>query len=210
MFKGVVSPEEFARTKPGESAPETAIRDYGIGLTALWKGDRVRARTLFERQVRKGPWPSFATIAAEIELADLLRAEPDLHSPAATLDAWVLAWNTYDSALAARLFSAQPVPTYFSSEKAGRVEGAAALAAHHKGFGFVPGGKTSDARLWLEGTGVEERGDTAFATATWFFDRDVAARAEPQHGPVTFVLVKTADGWQISHAHFANDPPARR
>jgi ketosteroid isomerase-like protein len=72
----------------------------------------------------------------------------------------------------------------------------------------VPRGKTSDARLWLEGLDIREEGSVAFATATWCFDRDVASDASAQRGPVTFVLQRAADGWRIVHAHFANDPPA--
>jgi ketosteroid isomerase-like protein len=80
--------------------------------------------------------------------------------------------------------------------------------AHHRGFGFVPRGRTSDARLWLGDLEIREEGPVAYAVATWFFDRDIASAAAPQRGPVTFVLQRTADGWRIAHAHFANDPPA--
>ncbi len=205
MFKGTIAQEDFARSRDGESVSETAIRDYGMGLVALWRGDDTRARTLFERQATGGSWASFATIAAEVELADLVRANPDRKSVASTLNAWVLAWNTYDLDLAGGLFTTQPAPSYYSSEKPGRIAGREALLSHHKGFGFVPGGKASDSRLWLEDLAVEERGDTAFATATWLFDRDVAGTAAPQRGPVTFVLFKDSDGWRIAHAHFANE-----
>jgi tetratricopeptide (TPR) repeat protein len=205
MFKGTIAQEDFARARDGESVSETAIRDYGMGLVALWGGDAARARALFERQATGGSWASFATIAAEVELADIVRTHPDRRSVASTLNAWTLSWNTYDLDLAARLFTTEPAPSYYSSEKPGRIAGRDALTAHHKGFGFVPGGKASDSRLWLEGLAVEERGDTAFATATWLFDRDVASAASPQRGPVTFVLFKAADGWRIAHAHFANE-----
>ena len=67
-----------------------------------------------------------------------------------------------------------------------------------------------DARLWLENLEVRETGDVAVATADWLFDRDVAGAGPAQRGPVTFVLVRQADGWLIIHAHFANDPPPRR
>lgn len=205
MFKGTITQEDFARPRDGESVSETAIRDYGLGLVALWGGDAARARARFERQAMGGSWASFATIAAEVELADLVRANPDRRSVNATLNAWALAWNTYDLDLAGRLFTTQPAPSYYSSEKPGRITGREALLSHHQGFGFVPGGKPSDSRLWLEDVAVDERGDTAFATATWLFDRDVAGMAGPQRGPVTFVLVADGDGWRIVHAHFAND-----
>ena len=208
MFKGVIPEAEFARAAPGETAPERAIRDYGLAMAALWRGDAARAREGFERQARSDAWASFATIAAEAELADMVRARPDRGTVRSALTAWMLSWNTCDLDLAAALFAQGPATTYYSSEKPGRIEGFDAVMAHHGGFGFVPRGKTSDARLWLEGLDIREEGSVAFATATWCFDRDVASDASAQRGPVTFVLQRAADGWRIVHAHFANDPPA--
>lgn len=210
MFKGTIPAADFARPKPGETPPEAAIRDYGLGMAALWRGDRARARELFGRQAANPAWSSFATIAAEVELAGLLRDEPDRSSARAALEAWVLAWNLYDLDLAMSLFTRDPAPTYFSSERPGRIDGTDALAAHHRGFGFVPGGKPADVRLWLGDLDVREEGPVAYGTAAWFFDRDVAVGAAPQQGPVTFVLHRADDGWRIAHAHFANDPPAAR
>jgi ketosteroid isomerase-like protein len=206
VFKGSLPVEEFARPKPAESGPERAIRAYGMGLLRLWEGDRAGARGWFEQLTGSGAWASFAAIAAEVELADLVKSAPDRTSPNSTLTAWILAWNLYDLDLASGLFSADPPPTYFSSEKAGRISGRDALQAHHQGFGFVPGGKAADSRLWLEDLEVRSSGAFATATATWLFDRDTGAMTPPQRGPVTFVLVGRPDGWLIVHAHFANDP----
>jgi tetratricopeptide (TPR) repeat protein len=208
LFKGEIAAETFAKSKAGESASEQAIRAYGMGLVRLWAGDPAGARDWFTQLLRAGSWASFATIAAERELADLDSAAPDRRTVASVLAAWTTAWNLYDLDAAMGLFASQPAPTYFSSEKPGRIEGRDALAAHHRGFGFVPGGKPSDSRLWIEAITVEARGDTAWATATWYFDRDVAGPVAPQRGPVTFVLVRGGDGWRVVHAHFANDPPA--
>jgi tetratricopeptide (TPR) repeat protein len=217
MFKGEIPEEEFARERPDETAPEKAIRAYGLGLAALWRGETERARTLFTHLVRTTSWASFATIAAEVELADLTRRAPECASAGSALSAWSLAWNTYDLDLVQTLFASglppayELAPTYFSSEKPGRIEGFEAVIAHHRSVGFVPGGKTSDARLWLEGLVIKNHQDAiALATGIWGFDRDVAASAPVQRGPVSFVLQNTADGWRIIHAHFANDPPARR
>jgi ketosteroid isomerase-like protein len=211
MFKGAIPEADFARSKAGETPPETAIRDYGLGMAALWRGDRARARELFGRQAGTPAWSSFATIAAEVELAGLLRDAPDRASPRAVLETWVLAWNLYDLDLVMSLFTRNPAPTYFSSERPGRIDGADALAAHHRVFGFVTGGKPADARLWLGDLEVREQGAVAYATAAWYFDRDVAAGAAPQRGPLTFVFRRGDDGWRIAHAHFANDPaPAGR
>jgi hypothetical protein len=104
--------------------------------------------------------------------------------------------------------AAGPRTTYFSSEKPGRIQGFEALMEHHRGFGFVPGGKTADNRLWLEDDAVWEDQGMAFVTARWLFDRDVAAQVPVQKGPVTFVLIRGDDGFRIVHAHFANDPAA--
>jgi ketosteroid isomerase-like protein len=177
-----------------------------MGLVALWRGDAARARSLFERQATDGSWASFATIAAEVELADLVRATPDRGSVSSTLAAWTLSWNTYDLDLAARLFVPGPASTYFSSETPGRIQGVDALLAHHRGFGFVPGGKAADNRLWLDECQSREDGNVAYVTGFWYFDRDVAADGPVQRGPVTFVLLRGDDGWRIAHAHFANDP----
>lgn len=209
MFKGAIAEAEFARPREGESVSETAIRDFGIGLASLWRGDTARARDLFGRLALKGSWPSFATIAAEVELAYLARRDPDRATPASVLDAWALAWNTYDLDLASALFDVESGTTYFSSEKPGRVEGAAALRAHHESFGFVPGGKAADNRLWLANLAIREAGSVAWATATWQFDRDIGGAGPVQRGPVTFVLTHGPAGWRLVHAHFANDPAAR-
>ena len=208
MFKGVIAEAEFARSKPGETPPERAIREYGLGMAALWRGDRATARGLFDRQARSAAWSSFATISAEVELADLVRVQPDRTTVQSALSAWMLSWNTYDLDLAAALFVQGPATTYYSSEQPGRLEGFDAVMAHHRAFGFVAGGKAADTRLWLGDLDVREDGPVALATATWSFDRDVASATPAQRGPVTFVLRRTADGWRIIHAHVANDAPA--
>lgn len=209
MFKGAISEDDFAKPRPGESASEKAIRDYGLGLANLWRGDVARAQASFERVAFKGSWPSFATIAAEVELADLVRRQPDRGTPAAALAAWTLSWNTYDLDLAAALFGTGAGVTYFSSERPGRIEGSDALLEHHRGFGFAPGGKAPDSRLWLDAVLVREEGPAAWITAAWHFDRDVGGSGLVQAGPVTFILVRAPDGWRFVHAHFANDPPSR-
>jgi len=216
MFKGEIPEAEFGRERPGEPAPEAAIRAYGLGLAALWRGETERARLLLTQLVRTTSWASFATIAAEVELADLTRLAPECATVGSTLTAWSLAWNLYDLDLVKALFASglpptvTTAPTYFSSEVPGRIEGFEAVMAHHRGFGFVPGGKASDARLWLEGLAIRNHEDAiALVTGTWGVDGDVAGSAPAQRGPVSFILQRTADGWRFIHAHFANDPPAR-
>jgi len=207
MFKGEISEEDFGRDRPDESAPEKAIRAYGLGMARLWRGDKTGAREIFEGLLLGGSWASFATIAAEVELADLVRAEPDLGAAGSTLTAWTLSWNLYDLDLVRKLFAPVRQTSYFSSEKPGRIQGFEALMAHHRDFGFVPGGKISDNRLWLDGFNVWGEDRMALVTAFWYFDRDVAGPGPVQKGPVTFVFVQDGDAWRIIHAHFADDPP---
>jgi hypothetical protein len=48
----------------------------------------------------------------------------------------------------------------------------------------------------------------AVVLATWLFERPGAEA--PQRGPVTFVVVRTDDGYRIAHGHFANAPASTR
>jgi hypothetical protein len=123
-------------------------------------------------------------------------------SPEALLAAWEKSWNTYDLTEVSRLFVTDNTVTYFSSERAGLIQGIDSLIRHHKGFGFVEGGKASANRLWL--TDVRHR--PLSATATWHFQRPGSAE---QRGPVTFILQQGGNGYRIAHAHFSNDPKGR-
>jgi hypothetical protein len=120
------------------------------------------------------------------------------------VDDWVAFWNNYDLSQMDRLFLSDEHVTYFSSEKQGIVRGHDALQQHHAGFGFVPGGKASGNRLWLEDVQSDAFADSAIVTAIWCFQRAGAARI--QRGPVTLVYVATPDGWRIAHANFGNYP----
>jgi tetratricopeptide (TPR) repeat protein len=215
MYKGELSPEGLLSPKPGESEAERkasfAIYAYGLAQRALWEGDKATAWARLEAIVRTTAWAAFAHIAAEADLARLELETPDLSSPESTLRTWTVFWNLYDLDAADCLFAAGEGTSYYSSEKAGLIAGREALAAHHRGFGFVPGGAAKDSRLWLENVRVRLFGPSAWATADWLFDRDAASDVPPQRGPVTFVLVRDgeADAWRIAHAHFANDPGAK-
>jgi hypothetical protein len=120
---------------------------------------------------------------------------------ARTLADWVAMWNSYDLDQVARLFVADNTVTYFSSETPGTIQGYDRLVAHHRVFGFVPGGKISPNRLWLDEQIIRWRSDVATVFAIWYFRRGDAEQA--QRGPVTFILVP-ADGYRIAHAHFSN------
>lgn len=120
------------------------------------------------------------------------------------VDEWVKFWNTYDLTQMNRLFLTDNHATYFSSEKQGIVRGHDALTKHHEGFGFVPGGKQSGNRLWLEAAGHDDFGGSAVVTAIWCFQRANSERV--QRGPVTLVYVAAPQGWRIAHANFGNYP----
>lgn len=215
MYQGALTPEALLLPKPGEDERELkaafAIYAYGLAQRDLWSGRRKEARRRLEEIVRETAWAGFAHIAAEADLARLRLASPDLSEPEAALQAWTAFWNLYDLDAAPALFAAGEGTTYFSSEKPGLIIGREALAAHHRSFGFVPGGAAKDSRLWLEAVRIRTFGTAALATADWRFDRDVAAETPAQRGPVTFILVRdgAAGAWRIAHAHFANDPPAK-
>jgi hypothetical protein len=120
----------------------------------------------------------------------------------ALIDAWVTFWNTYDLRKVDELFLPDGRVSYFSSEKEGVIKGIDALRKHHEGFGFVPGGKASQNRLWLEGVDVEDLGPAVVVTGVWRFQR--AGADGVQKGPVTLVYAPAATGYRIAHAHFGN------
>lgn len=54
---------------PREDGVDTATLTFGVAHQALVDGEASRARSLFEKIVATTPWPAFAHIAAEAELA---------------------------------------------------------------------------------------------------------------------------------------------
>ena len=112
-------------------------------------------------------------------------------------------WNSYDLAQVDSIFVTDETVSYFSSETEGLISGRANLFAHHEGFGFVPGGKDAESRLWLEDLRLDAAGTGAVATAIWYFQR-TPSDEEVMRGPVTFVLSPTASGYRIQHANFGN------
>jgi hypothetical protein len=118
------------------------------------------------------------------------------------LEKWVRLWNTYDLDMVEGLFLTDDRVTYFSSEKRGLIKGYEALMEHHRGFGFVEGGKDTGNRLWLEDVAVERFKKFAVVKADWLFRRKGSDR--DQRGPVTIVYVDEGEGPRIAHAHFSN------
>ena len=57
------------------------------------------------------------------------------------IGAWVDMWNAYDLSQVDQLFLIDENLTYFSSETQGVLQGIDAIREHHRGFGFIEGGK---------------------------------------------------------------------
>ena len=118
------------------------------------------------------------------------------------VDEWVAIWNSYDLSRVPDLFLDNERATYFSSEKQGVIKGFGALMEHHRGFGFVEGGKEQENSLWLEDVDVEVFEGSAVVCAIWCFKR--GGSDDVQKGPVTLVYVMTGGGYRIAHANFSN------
>jgi tetratricopeptide (TPR) repeat protein len=209
MYRGLAAPDLM--TMPWEDDPpdqkkaNLLIRLYGLGSWQLWGGDALKALSVFETILKEKAWWYFASIAAEVDAAGLTLTNPARASAADALRTWIVMWNTYDLGLVYSLFSVNTPPTYLSSEKKGSITGLEPLVEHHRGFGFVPGGKAQDGRLWLEDIRIQALGPAAVATARWFLDRAVGEDGPVEQGPVTFVLMQAPDGYRIVHAQFARD-----
>ena len=120
------------------------------------------------------------------------------------MNRWVDMWNSYDLSLVDELFLTDNRLTYLSSEKEGVITGIAAIRQHHRGFGFVEGGKDQDNRLWVENLHAQAFGSTAIVMGTWLFKRGNETSDEIQRGPFTFVFVWDGKDFRIAHANFAN------
>ncbi len=117
------------------------------------------------------------------------------------IGAWVDMWNSYDLTQVDKLFLTDAKLTYFSSEKEGVITGIEAVREHHKGFGFVEGGKPSENKLWVEDTRTDDFGSAVVVTGIWYFRR---SSGQILRGPVTFVYVQEGDEYRLAHLHFAN------
>ena len=120
------------------------------------------------------------------------------------VDAWLELWSTYDLNLVDELFLTDENVSYFSSEKEGLILGIDAVREHHRGFGFVEGGKPAESELWVEDVYSYVHGPTAIVTGIWYFGDRLEDRDKIQHGPMTFVYVQTGGEFRLAHLHFAN------
>lgn len=119
--------------------------------------------------------------------------------------AWVRMWNSYDLSQVDELFLPNDHLTYFSSEKQGALTGIDQVREHHRGFGFVEGGKDQANKLWLEETQVSVLGPTAVVTAIWFFEKPDGTQ---MRGPMTIVYAEHCSEYRIAHMNFSNYPSA--
>jgi len=115
--------------------------------------------------------------------------------------AWVEMWNSYDLDQVDQLFLRDERVTYFSSEKEGVIKGYEAVREHHREFGFVEGGKTSENKLWVEDLHTTGFGPAVVVTGIWFFRR---ATGQEMRGPVTYVYVKQGEEYRLAHLNFGN------
>jgi hypothetical protein len=114
---------------------------------------------------------------------------------------WVAMWNSYDLSQVDTLFLQDARLTYFSSEFEGAIQGIEAVREHHVGFGFVPGGKDSENKLWVEDLHTSDFGSAVIVTGIWHFRR---ATGRVQRGPVTFVCVQQDGEYRLAHLNFGN------
>ena len=117
---------------------------------------------------------------------------------------WVALWSSYDLDGVDDLFLQDARVTYFSSEKEGLIRGIENIREHHRGFGFVPGGKKAERELWVEQVESDDFGDTLVVSAVWYFGDRKKPAAENQRGPMTMIYVRTAGEFRIAHLNFGN------
>jgi hypothetical protein len=120
------------------------------------------------------------------------------------IDSWLELWRTYDLNLVDELFLTDENVSYFSSEKEGLIRGIDAVREHHRGFGFVPGGKPAERELWVEDIYSYAHGTTAIVAGIWYFGDRSEDRSKTQHGPMTLVYVQKGDRFRLAHLNFAN------
>lgn len=113
-------------------------------------------------------------------------------------------WNSYDLSQVEKLFLNDSTVTYFSSEKEGLIKGFEAVIEHHKGFGFVEGGKVQSNKLWVEDVHTEVRSEVVVVSGIWYFLNKTGEEDMTTKGPFTAVYVQDDDEYRIAHMHFAN------
>ncbi len=121
------------------------------------------------------------------------------------LDAWLGLWRRYDLDQLGDVFLQDPALTYFASDAEGVIEGWEAVLAYHDERGFVPGGFAITDELWLDDPLITHFEDTAVVSAVWNFGKRLQP-AEAGRGPFSMVIVRTPEGFRVSHVNMANYP----
>lgn len=75
MYKGRLSPKELLNISEGDPNADLvlATQGYGVGNWYLYNGDTTRALDIFQQVVDGNYWPAFGYIAAENDLARILK-----------------------------------------------------------------------------------------------------------------------------------------
>lgn len=147
------------------------------------------------------PSPFFMPLI--LATASLVSTAPSVESER-LVAGWVALWTSYDLDRVSELFLQDARVTYFSSEKEGLIRGIDAIREHHRGFGFVSGGKKAERELWVENAASDDFGDTLVVTAVWYFGDRKKPPAQNQRGPMTMVYVRAEGEYRIAHLHFGN------
>lgn len=113
---------------------------------------------------------------------------------------WVKFWNAYDLDQVDELFLQDGRLTYFSSEKEGAIFGIDAVREHHKGFGFISGGKEQPNKLWVEDLHFADFDSSVIVTGIWCFQKPDSSK---QRGPVTIVYIQQGEQFRIAHMNFS-------
>ena len=129
-------------------------------------------------------------------------SQPTFNAPK-QVELWISMWNSYNLSMVDDLFLKDERLTYFSSEKEGLIQGLPAVREHHRGFGFIDGGKVQDNKLWVEDLQSSVYSSAAVVTGIWLFRRGPDGSKDISRGPVTFIYVLEEEEYRLAHLHFS-------
>ena len=129
-------------------------------------------------------------------------SQPIFNAPK-QVELWISMWNSYNLSMVDDLFLKDERLTYFSSEKEGLIQGLPAVREHHRGFGFIDGGKVQDNKLWVEDLQSSVYSSAAVVTGIWLFRRGPDGSKDISRGPVTFIYVLEEEEYRLAHLHFS-------
>jgi len=162
-------------------------------VRAVWKNAERFDRAAYRRPVAEEEEPAVPTAGPA--------------SAQAALNGWVQAWRRYDLDRLGEVLLQDATLTYFANDEEGTIEGFAAVREYYEGLGFVPGGFQPENELWLENVVVADFENSAVVSAMWHFGSRLM-RTEAARGPFSMVVVRTSDGFRISHVNMGNYAPA--